>query len=117
MIKILFDNNIITNIIVIVTMNAMVCTFCKNKGIPPPHNHTVRNWTLPDKPVICPNLLACQCTYCKMNGHTKQYCPIKKSFNESLNKCSGKSSPENNLKREFESMNIISTNSNKIQKR
>ena len=30
----------------------MVCTFCRNKGIPLPHNHTVRNWTLPDKPVV-----------------------------------------------------------------
>ena len=27
--------------------NTMVCTFCKNKGVPTPHNHTVRNWTYP----------------------------------------------------------------------
>ena len=57
--------------------NTMICTFCKNKGIPGPHNHTVRNWTLPHKPVICPHLLATQCTYCKLFGHTRQYCPVK----------------------------------------
>ena len=55
----------------------MVCTFCRNKGIPMPHNHTVRNWTLPDKPVICPVLLNTECTYCKIKGHTRQYCPIR----------------------------------------
>ena len=58
----------------------MVCTFCKNKGIPTPHNHTVRNWTLPDKPIICPVLLATQCTYCKTYGHTRQYCPIRNTI-------------------------------------
>ena len=57
--------------------NTMVCTFCKNKGIPTPHNHTVRNWTLPNKPIICPQLLSTQCTYCKLFGHTRQYCPVK----------------------------------------
>ena len=58
----------------------MVCTFCKNKGIPTPHNHTVRNWTLQDKPVICPVLLATECTYCKTKGHTRQYCPIRNTI-------------------------------------
>ncbi len=58
----------------------MVCTFCKNKGIPTPHNHTVRNWTLSDKPVICPVLLATECTYCKTKGHTRQYCPIRNTI-------------------------------------
>ena len=58
----------------------MVCTFCKNKGIPSPHNHTVRNWTLSDKPVICPVLLATECTYCKTKGHTRQYCPIRNTI-------------------------------------
>lgn len=58
----------------------MVCNFCKNKGIPTPHNHTVRNWTLPDKPIICPTLLVTQCTYCKTNGHTRQYCPIRNTI-------------------------------------
>jgi len=59
----------------------MICTFCINKGIPGPHNHTVRLWTHPDKPVICPMLLANQCPFCKMFGHTKQYCPARKSIN------------------------------------
>jgi len=58
----------------------MVCTFCKNKRIPTPHNHTVRNWTLSDKPVICPVLLATECTYCKTKGHTRQYCPIRNTI-------------------------------------
>jgi hypothetical protein len=55
----------------------MICTFCKNKGIQGPHNHTVRNWTLPNKPIICPNLLSNTCTFCKNNGHTRQYCNIR----------------------------------------
>lgn len=55
----------------------MICTFCKNKGIQGPHNHTVRNWTLPDKPIICPNLLSNTCTFCKNTGHTRQYCNIR----------------------------------------
>ena len=58
----------------------MLCTFCKNKGIPGPHNHTVRNWTLPEKPIICPHLLSTKCTFCNNIGHTKQYCSIKKSI-------------------------------------
>tara|TARA_Y100000591_G_scaffold311155_1_gene314261 strand:- start:1209 stop:1505 length:297 start_codon:yes stop_codon:yes gene_type:complete len=53
----------------------MICTFCKNKGIPGPHNHTVRHWTLPHKPIICPNLLNNICPICKTKGHTYQYCP------------------------------------------
>tara|TARA_Y100000591_G_scaffold247071_1_gene218145 strand:+ start:9387 stop:9665 length:279 start_codon:yes stop_codon:yes gene_type:complete len=58
-----------------------ICTFCTNKGIPGPHNHTVRLWTHPDKPIICPMLLANQCPFCKIFGHTKQYCPARKSIN------------------------------------
>ncbi len=58
----------------------MLCTFCKNKGIPGPHNHTVRNWTLSDKPIICPQLLSTRCTFCNNIGHTQQYCSIKQSI-------------------------------------
>ena len=60
---------------------SMICTFCVNKGIPGPHNHTVRLWTHPDKPIICPMLLSNQCPFCKMFGHTKQYCPARISIN------------------------------------
>ena len=87
----------------------MVCTFCKNKGILPPHNHTVRNWTLPEKPIICPQLLATECTFCKSIGHTKQYCP----FRHSIIKYSNTESVENNLKRELLHSDSLS---NKMQK-
>jgi hypothetical protein len=89
----------------------MVCTFCKNKGILPPHNHTVRNWTLPDKPIICPQLLATQCTFCKINGHTKQYCPIRRTIKHS-NK--NEINSEDNLKRQLENIDV---SSNKVQKK
>ena len=55
----------------------MICTFCIKKGIPSPHNHTVRHWTLPNKPIICPNLLNNECPICKTKGHTRQYCPTR----------------------------------------
>ena len=54
-----------------------VCTFCTKKGIPSPHTHTVRNWKLADKPIICPELLATVCTYCQIAGHTRQYCSVR----------------------------------------
>jgi len=57
----------------------MICTFCHNKGIPAPHNHTVRHWTMPNRPVICPELLATKCVNCSLMGHTVLYCPTKKS--------------------------------------
>ena len=93
----------------------MVCTFCKNKGIPGPHNHTVRNWTLINKPVICPHLLATQCTYCKLNGHTRQYCPMK----HAETKCNEIdvdiliNETKNNLKRECEFQSIFASKSQK----
>ena len=96
--------------------NTMVCTFCKNKGVPTPHNHTVRNWTLPNKPIICPQLLATQCTFCKAFGHTRQYCPLK----HAETKCNDMdmdmeiNNVKSNLKREGEFESIIV---NKVQKR
>jgi hypothetical protein len=54
------------------------CIFCTNKGIFPPHNHTIRDFSKKDKPIICPELLRSTCTYCKNLGHTKKYCPILK---------------------------------------
>ena len=91
-------------------MDTKVCTFCKNKGINPPHNHTLRNWTLKNKPIICPQLLSTQCTFCKIKGHTKQYCPIRLNMNKYLIK----NDIENNLKRTFEKIDI---SSNKKQKK
>ena len=57
----------------------MICTFCHNKGIPAPHNHTVRHWTMPNRPIICPELLSTKCVNCNLMGHTVLYCPTKKS--------------------------------------
>jgi len=91
----------------------MVCTFCKNKGIIPPHNHTVRNWTLPDKPIICPILLVTQCTYCKTNGHTRQYCPIRNTI-KNVN-CDNNIDSDLNLKRLNNNHNLQNTK-NKQQK-
>jgi hypothetical protein len=105
------DNIYIININNIMT-NTMICTFCKNKGILPPHNHTVRNWTLPDRPIICPQLLSTQCSFCNKNGHTKQYCPMRHSFIKYSNQTNHENI-ENNLKRQLEQINITS---NKIQK-
>jgi hypothetical protein len=57
--------------------SSKVCRFCVKKGIPLPHNHTVRNWKLAGKPIICPELLANICTSCSQAGHTRQYCPLR----------------------------------------
>lgn len=86
----------------------MVCTFCKNKGIPTPHNHTVRNWTLVDKPIICPTLLATECTYCKTKGHTRQYCPIRNTI-KNINNDNSKNS-DCDLKRLNNNSNINTKN-------
>ena len=91
----------------------MVCTFCRNKGIPTPHNHTVRNWTLPDKPIICPELLNSQCTYCKTNGHTRQYCPIRNAI-KNIN-IDSSMNDDSNLKR-LNDNNINTKVKNKQQK-
>ncbi len=50
------------------------CCFCLNTGIPLPHNHTIRDFTKKDKPIICPTLLSSECSYCHKLGHTKNYC-------------------------------------------
>ena len=53
-----------------------VCVFCTNMGIAGPHNHTIRDFSKKDAPVICPKLLSTKCTYCKRQGHTKKYCSL-----------------------------------------
>jgi hypothetical protein len=64
----------------------MLCTFCYNKGIAPPHTHSVRHWTLPNKPIICPELLSTKCSTCNLMGHTKLYCPKKTEKTEKTEK-------------------------------
>ena len=102
----------------------MICTFCKNKGIPSPHNHTVRQWILPNKPIICPNLLNNICPLCKTKGHTSQYCPQHIGCTKSVDMTNLEYKPImtdqdniNHLKRELvieQTDNSLS--SNKIQK-
>ena len=96
--------------------NTMVCTFCKNKGIPTPHNHTVRNWTLPNKPIICPQLLSTQCTYCKLFGHTRQYCPVKHAETKCNTMDMLIDETKNNLKRELDFESESESITNKAQK-
>lgn len=75
-----------------------VCTFCINKGIPGPHNHTVRNWKIEGKPIICPELLANICSCCNTTGHTRQYCPLRQiSTSHTLTNNSLKRSTDNAL--------------------
>ena len=57
-------------------MNNKICKYCLNLGIELPHNHTIRNFSLPTKPLICPKLLANKCSYCHEIGHTKNYCNV-----------------------------------------
>jgi hypothetical protein len=56
----------------------MMCTFCRNKGIILPHDHSIRDFTKKGSPIICPQLLTLQCKYCKEKGHTVKYCKILK---------------------------------------
>lgn len=56
--------------------NPIKCTFCFKKGIPLPHTHTLRAWKEKDKYISCPELLSTICGYCKVFGHTPQYCPV-----------------------------------------
>ena len=72
----------------------MICTFCHNKGIPAPHNHTVRHWTMPNRHIICPELLSTKCINCNLMGHTVLNCPTKKSNQTDDEK--------NNKKRDFD---------------
>jgi hypothetical protein len=84
----------------------MICTFCYNKGIPAPHNHSVRHWTMPNRPIICPELLATQCSNCNMMGHTKLYCPTKNTK---------ETKETNNKKRALEGLDCLDHNA-KYQK-
>ena len=55
-------------------MSKLNCSFCSNKGIPGPHDHSIRDFTKNNYPIICPQLLAIECGYCHENGHTVSYC-------------------------------------------
>ena len=104
----------------------MICTFCYNKGIPAPHNHTVRHWTMPNRPIICPQLLATKCINCNLMGHTVLYCPTKnnKKEVESLHQCEDNTPKyqknnedfKNNKKREVGLLQQYEDNTPKYQK-
>jgi len=90
----------------------MICTFCYNKGIPAPHNHSVRHWTMQNRPIICPQLLSTQCTNCSLMGHTKLYCPTKKNNSED----NTDNREKNNKKRDLEALQQHEENTAKYQK-
>jgi len=77
-----------------------LCVFCINKNIPPPHNHTIRDFSKKHKPIICPELLQCKCSYCKCEGHTKKYCSVLKQKNAKIS-----STIPNVNKRGYENIN------------
>jgi len=54
------------------------CSFCRNKGIASPHNHTIRDFGKKGSPITCPELLNIECSYCKEKGHTVSYCSVLK---------------------------------------
>lgn len=73
---------------------SMICSFCLKKGIPGPHNHTIRNWSSKEKEIICPELLSNVCRYCGVFGHTKQYC-LKLKEKEARQKKADSANPNN----------------------
>ncbi len=83
--------------------SSKICRFCLKKGIPTPHNHTVRNWKLDGKPVICPELLANICPCCNQAGHTRQYCPLRLTNTLDTNH------PDNTMKRSLADSDITDT--------
>jgi len=44
--------------------------------------HFVRKTPDPKSPVVCPTLLALQCRYCDLAGHTVKYCAVLKKNNK-----------------------------------
>jgi len=85
-----------------------ICSFCYNKGIVGPYDHTIRDFTKKTKPITCPQLLSIQCAYCHENGHTVKYCNVlktKKTSNTNIN---------NSICYDFNVTNIKKRNSNNI---
>jgi hypothetical protein len=52
------------------------CPHCSNLGLN--SNHWLRKTPKANSQVICPVLLATNCTYCNKPGHTAGYCQLKK---------------------------------------
>ena len=56
------------------------CKVCKDAGksVDEYSSHFVRENANPSSRVICPTLLALNCSYCTKFGHTVKYCPLLK---------------------------------------
>jgi len=52
------------------------CPHCSNLGLN--SNHWLRKTPEANSQVVCPVLLATNCTYCNKSGHTAGYCQLKK---------------------------------------
>ena len=53
----------------------LFCNFCHSCGIAGPHDHSLRDFSKPGKPITCSLLLTTKCQKCNELGHTKNYCP------------------------------------------
>ncbi len=93
----------------------MFCSFCLQKGIPTPHNRTIRNWSSKEKEIICRHLLSNACTYCGVLGHTKQYC-LKLKDKEARIKKADSANPNTDEVTGNKRMKIIKNMSNKKSK-
>jgi hypothetical protein len=54
------------------------CKVCKDAGKSESEytSHFTRETSDPKSKVVCPTLLAQECRFCHMNGHTTKYCPV-----------------------------------------
>ena len=67
------------------------CAVCFKAGKPIEiyTNHFTKSSLGPDAVVVCPTILAAQCSYCKKTGHFKSVCPIlEQKEKEKNNQCS-----------------------------
>ena len=89
------------------------CKVCKDAGKSAEEysSHFVRENANPSSTVVCPTLLALNCSYCTKFGHTVKYCPLLKEkakndkhraaticYNKSVTEKS-KNAPKNNVSR------------------
>ena len=63
------------------------CSFCKHAGKSHAEytSHYPKDRPGPEGKVICPTILASECSYCHEKGHTKRHCPKLRRRNQSRN--------------------------------
>ena len=63
------------------------CSFCKHTGKSYAEytSHYPKDRPGPEGKVICPTILASECSYCHEKGHTKRHCPKLKQRNQRSN--------------------------------